>query len=140
MRVLWPISASERRSTWAAAVIACAAASGMMPSRASTRASAASTSSIFCTKPRSSKTARISSLPKRPPSSSESAGLTLIASHLEEDGLAFALQYDVEAIGAALARDGSREQRLPRLGVGDLAQHRIELVLRRAVGEIDAGH
>src|SRR2546429_5850771 len=104
-----------------------AAVDGMMPIRASARASAASTSSIACTQARSDTVASITSVLRLGPKS---------ASDGKEDSLPFALQPDVEVQHAiAMLRD----EGLPACRL-DEVQNRIGGVGLRLVRKIHPGH
>src|SRR5438270_2541240 len=98
----------------------------MIPTRACTRASAASTSSIACTQAASETTARIRSLPRLGPKSRSDG---------KEHRLLLALQTDVEVQHAAIVPGD--ERRSP--GRFDRVEDGIAGV-RRLVGKIHPGH
>src|SRR5258708_23403060 len=97
-----------------------AAAAGMRSTRASARASAASTSSIACTQARSETVAIINSVLRLGPKS---------ASDGKEDRLPFTMESDVEVQHATATL---RDQRFPTGGL-DKVQYRIGCVGVRLV-------
>src|ERR1022692_4878342 len=62
------------------------------------------------------------------------------SSDIEEDGLALALQVDIEPEHSGPLRIRLGDQRRPAAGLGDRSQHRVGLVRLGLVGEIDPGH
>src|SRR5256714_8422626 len=113
-----PSAAMSKRSRWQARVMASAAAAGISPASASTRASVASTVSRASSHPSSERPAPRASTPSK-------------SSEREEDGLMRTLQVDVERVPVAAA--GRDERAAP--GRVDTRQHGIV----RVVAEVDPG-
>src|ERR1700730_4858226 len=119
-------SMSKRSTAWQAARIAAAASAGTRPVALSASARPDSTSSIAASQARSEVASAIAAVVKLGPER---------RSEGKEDGLAGALEADVEVVDLTL---GAGYQGGPAVGI-DKPEDRVGLVRRRLLGEVDPG-